>query len=100
MSIATDLLKAEHVGIRDLKEHLSAKLLEKVLIITDRGTPMSVSLPYSDVLELTDIIDEISDYETLTTIKEGRQAIRKGAEGIPVSHLFKRIRSKHNPVRT
>ena len=25
MSIATDLLKAEHVGIRDIKEHLSSK---------------------------------------------------------------------------
>ena len=95
MSIATDLLKADHVGIRDLKEHLSTKLLEKVLVITDRGTPMSVNLPYSDVLELTDILDELQDFETIATIKEGRGAIRKGTEGIPVSHLFRRIRAKH-----
>ncbi len=94
MSIATDLLKAEHMGIRDLKEHLSTKLLEKVLVITDRGTPMSVNLPYSDVLELTDIIDELSDLETLATVTEGRKAIRQGAKGILVSGLFKKIRKK------
>lgn len=95
MSIATDLLKADHVGIRDLKEHLSTKLLEKVLVITDRGTPMSVNLPYSDVLELTDLLDELLDYETIAAIKEGREAIREGAKGIPVSCLFRRIRTKH-----
>lgn len=94
MSIATDLLKANHMGIRDLKERLSAKLLEQVLVITDRGIPMSVNLPYSDVLELTDIIDELSDSETLAAIAEGRKAISQGAKGIPVSSLFKKIRKK------
>ena len=92
MSIATDLLKAHHVGIRDLKEHLSTKLLNNTLVITDRGNPVSVNLPYSDVLELMDIVDELSDPETIRSVQEGRAAIRAGSEGIPVSNLFRKTR--------
>ncbi len=95
MSVATDLLKANHVGIRDFKEHLSTKFLNETLVITDRGTPVSVSLPYSDVLELMDILDELSDPETIKAVYEGRKAIRAGAKGIPVSTVFNRIRAKH-----
>lgn len=82
MSIATDLLKAQHIGIRDLKEHLSTRVLNEPLIITDRGTPVSVNLPYSDVLELVDILDEISDSKTIETVLEGREAIKEGIRGL------------------
>jgi len=95
MSIATDLLKAHRIGIRNLKEHLSTKFLSEILVITDRGTPISVNLPYSDVLELMDILDELADLETVATIGEGRRAIKAEAKGIPVSNLFDRIRAKH-----
>ena len=94
MSTAVDLLKAERIGVRDLKAHLSAKLLNNLLVITDRGNPVSVNLPYSDVLELIDILDELSDLETIKTIAEGREVIKSGSEGIPVSNLFDSIRAK------
>jgi len=61
MGIATDLLKADHIGIRELKKKLSASFLKKPLIITDRRMPVSVNLPYSDMLELIDILDEESN---------------------------------------
>jgi PHD/YefM family antitoxin component YafN of YafNO toxin-antitoxin module len=95
MSIAVDLFKADHIGVSDLKEHLSTRLLNKLLVITDRGTPVSVNLPYSDVLELLDILDELTDPETVKIIKEGREAIEAGTEGVPVSNLFDRIRAAH-----
>lgn len=95
MSIATDLLKAEHVGIRDIKEHLSTRLLKDILVITDRGNPVSVNLPYSDVLELIDIIDEVTDLETMATVSVARKAMRAGSKGIPVANLFNRIRAQH-----
>lgn len=94
MSIATALLKAHHVGIRDLKEHLSTKFLNETLVITDRGTPISVNLPYSDLLELIDILDELSDLETIKAVQEGRKAIKAGTKGISVSTVFNRIRAK------
>jgi len=95
MSISTDILKADRIGIRDFKEHLSTKTLNNLLVITDRGKPVSVNLPYSDVLELIDMLDELSDLETIKTISAGRQAIEDGAEGVPVSNLFDKIRAKH-----
>jgi len=94
VSIAADLLKAHRIGIRNLKKHLSTKFLSEILVVTDRGTPISVNLPYSDVLELIDILDELADSETTATIDEGRRAIKAGAKGVPVSNLFNRIRAK------
>ena len=94
MSIATDLLKAQHIGIRDLKEHLSKVNLERPLVITDRGQPVSVNLPYEDIMELVDILDELTDPQTIATIIEAREAVKAGAKGIPVSKLFKKLRRR------
>jgi len=94
VSIAADLLKAHRIGIRNLRENLSTKFLSEVLVITDRGTPISVNLPYSDVLELIDMLDELTDLETRATVDEGRRAIKAGAKGVSVSSLFSRIRAK------
>ena len=95
MTIATAILKAPHRGIRDLKEHLSKALLKKFLVVTDHGKPISVNLPYEEVMELLDIIDELSDSKTIEAVIEGRQAVSKGAEGIPVSKVFNKIRTEN-----
>ncbi|MBI4397883.1 MAG: hypothetical protein HY586_02025 [Candidatus Omnitrophica bacterium] len=94
MVIATDLLKAKHIGIRDLKEHLSKRLKERLpLVITEHGEPVKFILSYQDVLELIDVLDELQDMETLQWIQEGRGAVKKGAKGFPVSDLFRHIRT-------
>ncbi len=94
MSISSSLLKARHIGIRDLKGRLSTKFLNGIMIITDRGLPISVNLPYSDILELVDIVDELSDSNTIKTVLEGRTAVKKGTKGVSVSDLFKKLRAK------
>lgn len=91
MSIATNILKSPHVGIRDLKIHLSSLLKKGSLIVTERGKPVNVILPYSDMIELLDMLDEITDPETIKTIREGRKAISTGVKGIPVSNVFKKL---------
>lgn len=89
MSIAVDLLKSEHIGIRDLKEHMSRVLKKrKTFIVTDRGVPVNVILPYSDIVELADIMEELSEPKTLETVREGRLAVKSGSKGVPVSRLF------------
>lgn len=95
MSIAIDLLKAPHVGIRDLKENLS-KFLKKnsPLVITERGEPVDVILPYSEMMDLVDIFEEATDPATLAMVLEGKKAIKAGSKGVPVSNLFKAIREK------
>jgi len=93
MTVATALLHARHVGVRELKEHLSQRLKgNKPIIVTEHGTPTRVILSYQDVLELIEILDELQDHGTLLAVQEGRRAIKKGAKGVPVSELFHRIR--------
>jgi hypothetical protein len=93
MTMANELLKAKHVGIRELKNRISRFFKsEKPLIVTERGIPTKVILSYEEMLELLDIIDELSDSTTVALIQEGRGAIEKGTKGIPVSYLFKKIR--------
>lgn len=92
MATALDLLKAQHFGIREYKKHLSTKLLKKLAVITDRGKPISVNLPYEEVLEILDIFDEILDVETVDSVSTGRKSIKSGSKGIPVSNLFSKLR--------
>lgn len=94
MSIATNILKSPHVGIRDLKVHLSSFLKKGSLVVTDRGVPVNVILPYADTIELLDMLDEITDSETIKTIREGRKAISAGTKGIPVSDVFGKTKKK------
>ncbi len=85
MSIAISLLKAPHVGIRELKQGLSDFLKrDQPLIVTDRGEPTNVILHYDDFLELVDIIEEINDPRTRKLVAEGRRFIKEGSLGIPV----------------
>ena len=85
MGIALSLLKAPHVGIRELKEGLSNLLKkDKPLIITDHGEPTNVILNYNDFLEFVDIIEELNDPKILKLVAEGRKAIKEGIAGIPV----------------
>ena len=92
MTTATELLKAEHVGVREFKEHISADSLKKITVITDHGKPISVNLPYGEVLELVDILDELRDPKTLETVLQGRKSIKTGNKGISVSKLFQKLK--------
>ena len=95
MSLSINLLKADRIGVRDLREHLSARLKRnKPLIVTDHGNPTKVIISYSDLLEIIEVLDELQDAEVLRTIQEGRAAVKTGAKGIPVSNLFQKIRSR------
>lgn len=85
MDIALNLLKAPHVGIREFKEKISFLLNKrKTLVLTDHGEPASVLVPYEDMLELLDILDEINDPKVLSLIESGRKSIKQGAKGFPV----------------
>jgi PHD/YefM family antitoxin component YafN of YafNO toxin-antitoxin module len=95
VTIAMRLLRAPHVGIRRLKENLSWFLQKKTpFIVTNRGVPVDVLLPYSDMVEMIELIDEATDSETLRAVQEGRDAVRGGAKGIPVSKVFNKIRKE------
>lgn len=95
MKIAMDLLKADRVGVRDLKTNLSRRLkMHKLLVVTDHSQPVKVIMPYADMMDLLDMLDEMTDEAALTAVREGRNAIKSGAEGIPVTRLFDKKHAK------
>ena len=96
MSIAATLLRANHMGVKDFRDHLAEALKkDQMLIVTQHGQPSKVVIDYEDMLELVDVIDELQDASTVRTVLEGRDAIkRKGSAGIPVARLFKQIRTR------
>lgn len=93
MTLATILLKAPHIGIRQFKSRLS-KFLKggNPLIITERGVPVEVVIPYAEAIEIVDLIDEATDLETLKAVAEGREAIKAKKRGISVLSLFSKVR--------
>ena len=93
MTVATALLNARYVGVRELREHLSNRLKDnKAIVVTDHGTPTKVILAYRDVVELIEVMDELRDQAAVLSVQEGRNAIRAGSEGVPVNRLFSKIR--------
>ena len=93
MTVATALLNARYIGVRELREHLSNRLKgNKVIVVTEHGTPTKVILSYRDVVELIEVMDELRDQAAIQSVQEGRKAIRAGSEGIPVNRLFGQIR--------
>lgn len=95
MTVAALLLKAPHIGVRELKTNLSRFIKENSpFIVTDRGKPIEVLMPYSEMVEIAEIIDEATDLETLQAVKEGREAIKSKVKGISVSRIFNKIRKE------
>ncbi len=94
MTVATALLNAKYVGIRDLREHLSKRLKgNKVIVVTEHGTPTKVILSYQDVVELIEVLDELRDQAAIQSVQEGRKAVKAGAKGISVNRLFNQVKA-------
>ena len=86
MNAATILLKAKKVGVRSFRDSVSRYIREhRPIVITEHGTPESVLLPYEDMLEIIDVLDELQDEGLLKTIAEGRRAIKTGGTGVAAS---------------
>lgn len=95
MTLATILLRAPHIGVRQFKSGLSKFLKSRnPLIITERGVPVEVVIPYAEAIEMVDLIDEATDLETLKAVEEGREAIKTERKGISVLRLFSKFRKR------
>jgi len=92
MTLATILLKAPHIGVRQFKARLSKFLKSgNPLIITERGVPVEVVIPYAEAIEMVDLIDEATDLKTLKSVEEGRKAIKARKKGVSILRLFSKV---------
>ncbi len=79
MSLATQLLRAEPIGVKELKNHLSAVLKRsKPRVVTDHNKPRHFLIPYEDMVEIVELLDELSSTKLIKQIAEARESYRKG----------------------
>ncbi|GEM_PF-619089 len=91
--MANDLLRSKHIGAKLFRSRLFHYLkADDSLVITERGEPVRVMINYDKMLDLIDMMDELSDPVTIKAVYDGRRSIARGSRGIAVSRLFSKIR--------
>jgi hypothetical protein len=101
VSAVIDLLKAEHVGVRELRDHLCGFMKDKkpAIVVTERGHPVRVIVSYAKMVELLEFFDEVSDPDTMRNIHEGVEAIKQGSKGASFSGTYKKYHSVSQSVK-
>lgn len=83
-----DLLKAKHVGARELKDHLAKYMRGHAPVVaTDRGQPKKVLIDYQDMVTLIEMVADLSNPALMKVMAAGARAVRGGAAGLPVKRL-------------
>ena len=92
MNLEKALLRAPHMGVRDLRNHLSKAIkTDALVVVTEHGQPSKVLISYEDVLEIVDILDELQDERSILAVRDSKKAIEAGAKGVPVAASFKKL---------
>ena len=83
MTLARALLNAKHIGVKELRSKLSFSLHRTPVIVTEYGEPKGVLMSYDDAMEIVDILDELTDKESVSAVWRGRKAMARNPNGIP-----------------
>lgn len=95
MTLNTALLRAPHVGVRELRVHLSRMLhSSKTLIVTERGRPKRVIMPYEVVVGIAETLGEMDDKELARDVQFSRKARNAGTKAISVAESFKKFKAR------
>ncbi|MEK7722104.1 MAG: type II toxin-antitoxin system Phd/YefM family antitoxin [Elusimicrobiota bacterium] len=87
----SQMLRAPHIGVKELKNNLSMLFkTHKPIIATDRGQPAYVLVPYEDMVEMMELMDEAKDASLAAEIKAARHAYAKGGWS-PVADMWKKL---------
>lgn len=88
-----DLLRAEHVGIRELKANISSYAhARKSIIATDHGKPIKVLVSYKVMVSMLEMLRDLLDTKMSSALRRGRKAIATGAAGIPARRTLGKAR--------
>lgn len=87
-----ELLKAKHVGIRELKDNLSGFMHSKEPVVaTDHGQPLKAVVDYGDLVALLELVKDLTDGRLMKSVARGVKAMRKGG-GTPAGPALERLR--------
>ncbi len=91
MSANNLLRKAKPVNVREAQAQLSKLIKSKEpSMVLSHGKPVSFLVPYEDMLDLVETIDELKDKKLLQEIEQARKEYVEGKD-VPAEHLFKKM---------
>ena len=95
MTFERALLRARTIGVRKFRDNLSRFMrTNDMFVVTEHGNPTSVLLPYDDVMEIVDVLEELNDRDTVKLVAQGRRAISRGVKGISAEKVFKKDKDR------
>ncbi|MCX5794177.1 MAG: type II toxin-antitoxin system prevent-host-death family antitoxin [Elusimicrobia bacterium] len=85
------ILKARHVGVKELKNNLSMLLrTHKPIVATDRGQPAYMLIPYDEMVDLLEMLEESRDQALVAMVQSGRKAYAAG-RWRPAAKVLKKL---------
>lgn len=91
MTVASLLRKAKPVNVREAQAQLSRLIRSKSpSMVLSHGKPVSFLIPYEEMLDLVEGLDELKDKKLLQEIARARAEYGKG-KSVPAERLFKKM---------
>ena len=91
MTVASLLRKAKPVNVREAQAKLSRLIRSKSpSMVLSHGKPVSFLIPYEEMLDLVDMLDELKDTKLLEEIARARVEYAKG-KAVPAERLFRKM---------
>ena len=91
MSTASLLRKAKPVNVREAQAQLSKLIRSKSpSMVLSHGKPVSFLVPYEEMLDLVETLDELKDTKLLREIERARTEYAQG-KTVPAERLFKKL---------
>lgn len=91
MGASSLLRNAKPVNVREAQAQLSKLIRSKSpSMVLSHGKPVSFLVPYEDMLDLVETLDELKDKKLLGEIERARTEYAQGKQ-VPAEHLFKKL---------
>ena len=91
MSSSALFRKAKPVNVREAQAQLSKLIRSKSpSMVLSHGKPVSFLVPYEDMLDLVETLDELKDKAMLREMARARADYAQG-KAVPVERLFKKM---------
>jgi len=91
MTIKSLLRQSKPVNVREAQARLSRLIRSKrPSLVLSHGKPVSFLVPYEEMLDLVEMLDELKDQKLLEEIALARSEYKEGKE-VPAERLFRKM---------
>ena len=93
MTLTTELLRAPHIGVRELSRNVSSFMKRKSVVVVEvKGQKNKVIISQDELIDLIELLQDLQDRELLELVRESRAAAASGAKEVPIEDVFKKLK--------